>query len=676
MANGNRLNRVRQFMDTLKKGFDESPENTRGIIWETRRKQGLSDPTRAAQVGSNSQAAVAYRELASAYGLPGGFTNRMLMERAQAGVGIGDLDMRPGHENQRLQDIFTVKASELEGQPRDMNDSRSASQIIKEAEDQLELEVNDYKAGLRAMPLDQKVAGALGRLANDANEDRSRSSWWLINAAQATSGLINEVVAAGVNPNLLTHRNIANERLRRAEQKGLLKRVGNTPLKNYNTGQAVGYDELDPLPGSGAQSSRRLSDINTNYDDPGPEILNNPANYTAAHPSIKQRDFMGEDGSAGRSFEQRRLNPNMQTLAGLGAGSLAINQGIGLFGRHDGYTMSVPDEIDPRNTDNAVFEVGSRYLLSRTGDLMDKDSFKLERIDVSDSEYNQYKGYLRDKELDLNPLDGDFNIGGLVKGTTEGIRGPEVNLFYKSLPLHDTLMPVAGALGGVMVGGLLPNVRQLRLKGQRRSLRNKPIAKGPVNSALDRAYRAMPEVRRREFDGSDELHNPFIKPGGMADKATKKLENFFMDAENELTGMPDINVARQASSMLIGGGLGLAGAATVGNNIEDERRRRKFNDRLPGVSYDKYKENASNLLDKKYANLKENPPTEESGKWQPSRTAQQQALMTQALDQQAIVNEITDPIVKQRAQRELDKSFEALTQIDVLEGQKGQPYNR
>lgn len=65
-----------------------------------KRKQGLSDPTRGAQVCSNSQVAVAYRELASAHGLPGGFTNRMLMEPAQAVVGIGDLDMRPGRENQ------------------------------------------------------------------------------------------------------------------------------------------------------------------------------------------------------------------------------------------------------------------------------------------------------------------------------------------------------------------------------------------------------------------------------------------------------------------------------------------------------------------------------------------------------------------------------------------------
>ena len=32
MGISNRTNRVRQFMDTLKRGFDESPENTHGII--------------------------------------------------------------------------------------------------------------------------------------------------------------------------------------------------------------------------------------------------------------------------------------------------------------------------------------------------------------------------------------------------------------------------------------------------------------------------------------------------------------------------------------------------------------------------------------------------------------------------------------------------------------------
>ena len=73
-------------MESFRKTFGESPENTRSNLWEVRRKQGLSDPTRAAQVGSNSQLGIAYRELASAYGLPGGFTDRMLMERAQAGL--------------------------------------------------------------------------------------------------------------------------------------------------------------------------------------------------------------------------------------------------------------------------------------------------------------------------------------------------------------------------------------------------------------------------------------------------------------------------------------------------------------------------------------------------------------------------------------------------------------
>ena len=47
-------------MEAFNRTFGESPENTRGNLFEHRRKQGLSDPPRAAQVGTNSQAATAY----------------------------------------------------------------------------------------------------------------------------------------------------------------------------------------------------------------------------------------------------------------------------------------------------------------------------------------------------------------------------------------------------------------------------------------------------------------------------------------------------------------------------------------------------------------------------------------------------------------------------------------
>ena len=694
MANNNRQQRVRGLMDrikdgiannpqiqAIKKGLDETPENTRASIYSAREKDGLSDPTRIAEVAADSQIGVAYRELASAYGLPGGFTDKMLMERAQAGLGIGGKDPRKGRTKQNLADIFTVNQDELQGKQRDMNDHRSTQEIIKDAEDLLHQQADDYRTGLRQRPFSEQVAGAASRVANDVNLDRSRAAYWLLNASQATTSMLNEVGSAFANPNLLTSRLIANERLERAAKDGLIKRVGSVPLANYSrkkvdTGTAAGYNEVDPLPNSGPPKTQTLDEFTAQkeYDDVGPSILDNPANYEAIHPSVKQVTRKNKDGTADVVFQQRRLNKNLQTFGSLAAGSVAVNAGIGLYGRHDGYEMSVPDEIDPRDTDNIVWEVGSRYLLSRPGDLMNKEDFKLERIDATDGEYNRYKGYLRSKDLDVNPLDGDFNLGGLVKGTTEGVRGPELNLFYRSLPLHDTLMPIAGAIGGVIAGGLLPNIRQLRLKGSRANLRNKPIAKGRVKGTLDRVYRSLPEVAKKEFDGSSNLHNSWIPEGSKRDKATKWIEDLFGEKENALTGRPDINVGAHIGSMATGGALGLIGASTVGNNIEDERRRRRFNEKNEGVDYDLFKANAQQVLDKKYERLRLNPPKEGESKWAPSRTAQQEVLLTTALEQQTIVDQITDPITKQRAQRELDKSFAALEEINELEAMKGQPY--
>ena len=645
--------RVRRFMESFRKTFGESPENTRSNLWEVRRKQGLSDPTRAAQVGSNSQLGIAYRELASAYGLPGGFTDRMLMERAQAGLGMG------GDPS-----IFKVRQEDLEGKLDfdQVGMGLNEREVVEAAERQLSQEAKAYKQSLREMPLDEKLGAVAGRTANDLNENRTRATYWLINAPQATVDLVGEVVAAGANPNLLTQRVIEGESLKRAQKKGLLKFVGGSPA----SGRRSSGGGPEPLPDFAARPR--------DMDDYGAELfevdgrmareddLLNPGNYVSVDPSVKQ---LGEGDT--RRFEQRRLNPNVQTAVGLLGSSLAVNSGIGLLSREPGYSASAPDELDPRETSNALFEVGSRYLLSREGNLLPKDDFLLERPDVTASEYAMYKGYQRDKETDLNPLDGDFNLGGVIKGTTDGIRGPEVSLFYKSLGLNDTIIPTAAAIGGVMLGGLTPNLRQLRLKGQRRSLKNSP-PKGP----MDKIYRAIPEVRQKSFDDND-LANPLIKPGSKVDDATKKLEDFFMET-NEITGERDINVARHGLAMAAGATAGLIGGKAVGGALEDERRRRNFEKNYPGVDYDRYKANAQELLDQKYDIIKADPTSKDKPKSRRSRTSQQEALMTEALVQQSLVDEITDPIVKQRAQRELNKSFEALAQIQVLEGQKGQPY--
>ena len=197
----------------------------------------------------------------------------------------------------------------------------------------------------------------------------------------------------------------------------------------------------------------------------------------------------------------------------------AINIGVGLLGGEDngtitgrqaGYSAAVPSELDPRLTDNAVAEVAMRYFLGREGRLMDADDFLLERPDVSAAEYANYRGYLQDRDTDLNPFDdGKFNLAGILKGTNDGIRGAEISFLGKSLGLNDTAVPLAATFTGSALGALAG--RHSRLRG------NKPAVIGALTA---------------------------------------------------------------------GGLTGLVGGQAAGAALEDERRRRNFSERLPGVDYD------------------------------------------------------------------------------------------
>ena len=135
----------------------------------------------------------------------------------------------------------------------------------------------------------------------------------------------------------------------------------------------------------------------------------------------------------------------------------AINQGIGLmtpFGGYEGYEAVVPDANDTSKTSNAVAEVASKYILGRTGNLLDWDEFKKVRPDVSKGEYNAYKAFKYDKAIDMNPFDdGNFSLpGGVARGTTDGIHGAEIQFLGRSLPVNTALLPTATAILGTMAG--------------------------------------------------------------------------------------------------------------------------------------------------------------------------------------------------------------------------------
>ena len=237
-----------------------------------------------------------------------------------------------------------------------------------------------------------------GAVAADLIQDRTRGWWWLFNAAQATGNVANETATGMMNPDLYGARDLK------------------TPY-NLNDLKAAGHAHVN--------NNGRLV--------PNVGVFN-----------------------AGGKAKQRNYRSGMVQALGVPAG-FAINSGIGLmtpFGGYEGYEAVVPDATDPSKTDNAVLEVASKYILGRTGNLLDWDEFKKVRPDVSKGEYNAYKAFKYDKAIDMNPFDdGNFSLpGGVARGTTDGIHGAEIQFLGRSLPVNTALMPFASAVAGAALG--------------------------------------------------------------------------------------------------------------------------------------------------------------------------------------------------------------------------------
>ena len=155
-------------------------------------------------------------------------------------------------------------------------------------------------------------------------------------------------------------------------------------------------------------------------------------------------------------YTKRRYSPGAAASVMLPT-SLAINSGMGLtnfLGGTDGYTAAVPSKEDLTKTDNVLLEVGAKYILGRTGNLLPWEEFKKVRPDVSKSDYMKYKAFKYDKKTDLNPLDdGQVNLPlGIAKYTNDGIHGAELQFLGRSLPIATSVMPTATAIAGTAMG--------------------------------------------------------------------------------------------------------------------------------------------------------------------------------------------------------------------------------
>lgn len=257
----------------------------------------------------------------------------------------------------------------------------------------------------------EKAGQMTGALAGDMTQDATRRFWWLLNAMQASGEVINEQVLSKANKALYGKHTVMND----------MNPSLQLPLRVQDKAQAI------------AQGAAR-------------ENPNNPDRL------IPNRGYsLNESGE----FQKRNFEPGYIQSLSIPTG-IAINSGLGLltpFGGAEGYKAAIPSEEDPSKSGNVIGEIGLKYIMGRTGQLLPFDEFKKVRPDVSKDEYMRYKAFKHDKQEDWNPTDGDLTLlAGAIKATPEGIHGPELQFLGRGLPLTTGAVPFASALAGGALG--------------------------------------------------------------------------------------------------------------------------------------------------------------------------------------------------------------------------------
>ena len=277
----------------------------------------------------------------------------------------------------------------------------------------------------RGMKLSDDLATKLGQIGgtigNDLTQDSSRGLWWLLNAPQATGNVINEYALSKAQPSLFAH-----------DTTNIRMPVMETDIRGGRSPKVY-------------ENSEYTKENKANYERARAEDL-------ISAEGIKRKGVGQKDGM----LTKRRYDPGDVAALAIPSG-IAINAGIGLlnpFGGSGGYSAVIPSDEDPSKTENVIGEVAAKYILGKTGNLLPYDEFSQIRPDVSRGEYNAYKAFKYDKEGDYNIFDdGKMTLPtGVVKATTDGIHGPEVQFLGRSLPVTTTLIPYLGAVAGGVAG--------------------------------------------------------------------------------------------------------------------------------------------------------------------------------------------------------------------------------
>lgn len=290
---------------------------------------------------------------------------------------------------------------------------------------------NDIGIGREEEGKGRRAGQNLGTLAGDLVADNTRNFYWLLNAAQATGNVIAESRFGKIAPDLYM----------------------SSPQKwKMPDGKTDTERSLDIRTPEGAEEAFNRGLISEKIQKAGD----------------KPRFVKGVRGGDNGEILKRNFEPGHLLALGIPTG-VAINTGLGLmtpFGGAEGYWAALPSQDDPTKTANVIGEVGLKYFMGRTGNLLPYDEFSKVRPDVSPEEYGQYQGWKYKKGEDWNPFDdGKTSMAaGLIRTTNEGIHGPELQFMGRSLPLTTGIVPyafsLAGGMAGLGIGG-----RSNRIKG-------------------------------------------------------------------------------------------------------------------------------------------------------------------------------------------------------------------
>ena len=291
--------------------------------------------------------------------------------------------------------------------------------------------------GMGLSPDNVTAAGqALGTIANDLTQDTTRGLWWLLNAPQAVGNVLNETVISAANPRLFQH--------------DVVKGTDGNVIGAYP------YKKNGEL-------------FFSKSEQKSPGYIEDLRQRKTAHRQAVNAGLISEDGQLRKGvqtqwnndrkqlvYTRRAFNPGDVAALAIPTG-VAINAGIGLLnplGGSGGYEAALPSEEDPTKTSNVIGEIAAKYILGRTGNLAPYEEFRKHRPDVDIGEYQRYKAFKYDKELDYDISDGDVNLlpMGVLKATADGIHGPEVQFLGRSLPVTTALIPYLGALAGGAAG--------------------------------------------------------------------------------------------------------------------------------------------------------------------------------------------------------------------------------